>query len=357
MPNSMTSTDVTLGIDTHADVHVAAALDHRGRLLGTHVLPTTPEGYASLEAWAAGLGTVERVGLEGTGCYGAGLSRWMRRRGHQVIEVNRPDRQMRHRKGKSDALDAEAAARAVQAGIATAVPKSGDGAVEMIRALRVARRSALKARTQAVNQLKSLIVTASDSLREQLRGLHRTELIQTITRWRPGTAPDSLTSVTKLAMRSIACRYRQLDEEISELDRHLQRLVDQAAPTLTAVKGLGTGTVASLLVAVGDNTERLRSESAFAHLCGVAPIPASSGKTNRHRLNRGGDRQANHALYMIAVSRMAWEPRTRAYVARRTAEGKTKPEIIRCLKRHIAREVYRLLAPRTPRPSNHSATP
>jgi transposase len=301
-----------------------------------------------LETWATGLGTVEQVGLEGTSCYGAGLSRWLRQHGHRVVEVNRPDRQTRRRRGKSDVVDAEAAARAVQAGTATATPKSGDGAVEMIRALRVARRSAMKARTQAVNQLKALTVTAPDVLREHIRGLHRMDLIRTVTRWRPGAEPDTLTTVTKLAMQSIAHRYLQLDDEISELDRHLQRLVTRAAPELMAVKGLGAETVAALLVAVGDNPGRLRSESAFAHLCGVAPIPASSGKTSRHRLNRGGDRQANHALYMITVSRMAWEPRTRAYVARRTAEGKTKTEIIRCLKRHIAREVYGLLVPRTP---------
>ncbi|MEU5214574.1 IS110 family transposase [Streptomyces sp. NPDC020742] len=347
MPSS-SITSVTLGVDTHEDVHVAAALDQLGRRLGTLAVPSTPQGYASLESWAASLGTIEQIGLEGAGCYGAGLSRWMRQRGHHIVEVNRPDRQTRRRRGKSDAVDAEAAARAVQAGTATAIPKTGDGAVEMIRALRVARRSAMKARTQAVNQLKALIVTAPDTLRGQLRGLHRAELIRTVTRWRPGAEPDTLNTVTKFAMRSIALRYLQLNDEITELDRHLHRLVTQAAAELMAVKGLGAETVAALLIAVGDNPERLRSESAFAHLCGVAPIPASSGKTSRHRLNRGGDRQANHALYMITVTRMAWEPRTRAYVARRTAEGKTKSEIIRCLKRHIAREIYRLLVPRTP---------
>ncbi|WP_329474076.1 IS110 family transposase [Streptomyces sp. NBC_01723] len=337
-----------VGVDTHADVHVAVALDQLGRRLGTLAVPSTPAGYASLEAWATDLGIVEQVGLEGTGCYGAGLSRWLRQHGHRVVEVNRPDRQTRRRRGKSDVVDAEAAARAVQGGTATSTPKSGDGAGEMIRALRVARRSAMKARTQAVNQLKALIGTVPDVLREHIRGLHRMELIRTVTRWRPRAEPDTLATVTKLAMRSIAHRYLQLDDEISELDRHLQRLVTRAAPELMAVKGLGVETVAALLVAVGDTPGLIRSESAFAHLCGVAPIPAFSGKTSRHRLNRGGDRQANHALYMITVSRMAWEPSTRAYMARRTAQGKTKTEIIRCLKRHIAREVYGLLVPRTP---------
>lgn len=261
-----------------------------------------------MPAWSPGpqvLGTIDQAGLEGTGCYGAGLSRWLQQRGHRVVEVNRPDRQTRRRRGKSDAVDAEAAARAVQAGTATAIPKTGDGAVEMIRALRVARRSAMKARSQAVNQLKSLIVTAPDTLREHVRGLQRAELIRTVTRWRPGAEPDTLVMVTKLAMRSIGLRYVRLSDEITELDRHLNRLVTQAAAELMAVKGLEAETVAALLIAVGDNPDRLRSESAFAHLCGVAPIPASSGKTSRYRLDRGGDRQTNHALYMIAVSRMA----------------------------------------------------
>jgi transposase len=218
----------------------------------------------------------------------------------------------------------------------------------MIRALRVARRSAMKARTQGVNQLEALIVTAPDVLREHVRGLDRTELIRTVARWRPGTEPDTLTTFTKLAMQSIAHRYLQLDNEISELDRHLQLLVARAAPELIAVKGLGPENVAALLFAVGDNPGRLRSESAFAHLCGVAPIPTSSGTTSRHRLNRGGDRQANHALYMITASRMAWEPRIRAYVTRRTAQGQSKTEIIGCLKRDIACRGYDLLTPRTP---------
>jgi transposase len=273
VPSSNTSARVTLGVDTHADVHVAAALNQLGRRLGTLLIPATPQGYAALEAWATGLGPVDQVGLEGTGCYGAGLSRWMRQHGHHVVEVNRPDRQTRRLRGKSDAVDAEAAARAVQAGTAAAIPKTGDGAVEMIRALRVARRSAMKARTQALNQLKALIVTAPDTLREQIRSLHRTELIHTATRWRPGAEPDTLPAVTKLAMKSIAQRYQQLDEEIEGLDGHLQRLIEQAAPDLIAVKGLGAQTVGALLIAAGDNAERLRSEPAFAHLCGWRPSP------------------------------------------------------------------------------------
>jgi transposase len=347
----VSDTAVTVGIDTHSDVHVAAALDQLGRVLGTVAIPSTPAGYRQLHAWAAELGHIERIGMEGTGSYGAGLARWLRQHGHEVVEVNRPDRQARRQRGKSDTLDAEAAARAVQAGTAAAMPKSGDGLVEMIRMLRLVRRSAMKARTQAFNQLRALIVTAPEPLCDQVRHLHRSELLRAASAWRPGAAPHTPVAAAKLAMKTIARRYRRLDEEIVELDRHLAVLVEKAAPALKAVKGLGTGTIAALLIAVGDNPERMRSESAFAHLCGAAPIPASSGKTSRHRLNRGGDRQANHALYMIAVSRMAWDERTKHYVARRTAEGKTKTEIIRCLKRHIAREIYPLLTNPLPPPA------
>ena len=334
---------VTLGVDTHADTHVAAALDQAGRLLGTRTIPTTPAGYAALLAWATTLGSVDRIGVEGTGSYGAGLARWLRAHGQVVVEVDRPDRAARRRQGKADDLDAHAAARAVQAGTATTTPKAADGQVEMLRSLRLARRSAVKARTQAANQLSALLVTAPDGLRAQLRGLPLAELVATAARLRPDQPPATPTDAAKFALRSVAGRWLRLTEEITELDVQLERLVATAAPALVAVKGVGTQTAAALLVAAGDNPQRLRSEGAFAHLCGVAPIPASSGKTTRHRLSRGGNRQANSALYLIAVGRMAWHPPTCAYVKRRTAQGKTKAEIIRCLKRYIARELYAVL--------------
>ena len=321
---------VTLGVDTHADSHVAAALDQAGRPLGTRTISTTPGGYAALLAWASTLGRVDRVGVEGTGSYGAGLARWLRAHGQLVVEVDRPDRAARRRQGKADDLDAHAAARAVQAGTATSQPKAGDGTVEMIRSLRLARRSAVKARTQAANQLKALLVTAPDGLRAQLRRLPPAELVTTAARLQAATKPATPTAAAKHALRSIARRWLQLTQEITALDTHLERLVAMAAPALVAVKGVGTETAAVLLVAAGDNPERLHSEAAFAHLCGVAPIPASSGKITRHRLNRGGNRQANWALYLIAVGRMAWHGPTRAYVERRTKEGKSKAEIIRC---------------------------
>jgi transposase len=334
---------VTVGVDTHADIHVAVALDQLGRRLGATTVPTTPQGYRQLEAWARQFGRIEVFGIEGTGSWGAGLVRQLREHGHRLVEVNRPDRGARHRQGKNDPIDAEAAARAVLAGTATAQPKAGEGVVEMIRSLQVVRRSAQKARARAANQLRALLVTAPAELREQLRSTTLAELVRIASRWRTGATPDTHLLVTKHALRSLARRHQELTEEIVDLDAQLARLVQQAAPQLLAVKGLGPLTCAALLVAVGDHPERMRTESAFAHLCGVAPLPASSGKTSRHRLNRGGDRQANYALYILAVTRMAWDSRTRAYVAKRQADGKTTKEIIRCLKRHIAREIYRLL--------------
>ncbi len=229
----------------------------------------------------------------------------------------------------------------------TGEPKSADGVVEMMRALRVARRSALKARTQAANRLRALLFTAPEELKAELRGLPTNRLVTTVAaRFRPGRCPRNLVGVTKLAMRSIARRHRDLSEEISALDERLERLAAEAAPApLVALKGVGTDTAVSLLIAAGDNPERLRSEAAFAHLCGVAPVEASdSGRVKRHRLNRGGNREANRALYVLVLGRMSWDERTRGYVSRRTAEGKSKREIIvRCLKRFVAREIYRTL--------------
>jgi transposase len=349
---------VTVGVDTHTDQHVGVALDQVGRRLGTRSVPTTPAGFAELLAWASGFGVLEQIGIEGTGSYGAGLTRWLRARGLTVIEVERPhrhDRQARRRRGKSDPLDAEAAARAVQAGTVIGQPKAGDGHVEMIRTLRLARRSAMKARTQAANQLHALVVTAPDELRAHLRALPMAELITIVAAFRPvrtGTPLATPWATTKLALKSLAVRYRHLSAEIEALDVHLARLVCTAAPELIAVKGVGTDIAGALLVAAGDNPDRLHSEAAFASLCGVAPIPASSGKTNRHRLSRGGDRDANRALYLLALGRMGWDPPTRTYVTRRTAAGLSKPEIIRCLKRYLAREIYRILVKPPTSPSH-----
>ena len=334
---------VTVGVDTHLDSHVAAALDHLGRRLGEVHVPTTESGYAKFLEWASGLGGLERVGIEGAGSFGAGLSRFLRKSGVEVLEVGRPKRRDQHRSGKSDPIDAELAARAVLAGTTTGEVKDTEGRVEMVRVLRAARRSAVKARAQAANQLKGMLITAPEDLRGQLRDLSTAKLVRRALGFRPGDLPDDVASATKLALRSVARRYRSLSDEIRELDAQLGRLVTETVPDLVAVNGVGIDTAATLLVAVGQDPGRLKSEAAFAHMCGVAPIPASSGKVVRHRLNRRGNRDANRALHVVATERMSRDERTRAYVARRTEEGKSKREIIRCLKRYIARELHGVL--------------
>lgn len=338
----ITPTRVVIGVDTHKDLHVAVALDGLGRRLGSTAIATTTAGYRSLMAWADALGAVEAFGVEGTGSYGAGLARHLRSADRHVVEVLRPNRQARRRSGKSDPVDAEAAARAVLSGEACGSPKSGDDLVEMIRVLRVARSTAKKARTQAMNALKSLLVTAPVALREQLRGLSNSQLVGTASRLRSGHETTT-TAANKTALRALACRYQALDAEIAALDAQLAELTTEVAPKLVETFGVGADTAGALLVAAGDNPERLRSEAAFSMLCGASPVEASSGKTVRHRLNRGGDRQANAALYRIVIVRMRYHAPTRAYVERRTAQGLSKAEIIRCLKRYVAREVYGIL--------------
>ncbi len=336
---SSRTVQVIIGVDTHKDQHVAVAIDGRGVRLDEKHVPVAVCGYEELERWSRSLGQIHAFGIEGTGSYGAGLARFLTDRSHAVVEVNRPDRSVRFRKGKSDPTDAEMAARSVLAGVADAIPKSGEGEVEMIRMLKGAKDSAIKARTQAVNQMKALVVTAPAELRETLAGLTTIALITRCKSFRPGRLDDPK-AAAKYTLRSLACRHRRLNEEVQELEIELERLTKAAAPALVNAFGIGPDTASSLLIAAGSNPDRLRSEASFASLCGVNPIPASSGKTNRHRLNRGGDRQANAALYRIVVVRLRYDLRTQAYMRRRTAEGMSKTEVIRCLKRYVAREVY-----------------
>jgi transposase len=334
---------VTGGVDTHADMHVAAALDPVGGLLGVREFPATAAGYAELLGWLNSSGTVALAGVEGTGSYGAGLARCLAAAGVRVVEVDRPDRQDRARQGKSDPLDAVSAARAALSGRASGTPRGRDGSVEAIRALMVAKRSARQERTQAVNQARALIVTGPEELRARFAGHSTAALAAAIAalRPRPGNVPGYATGV---ALRELGRRVRFLDGQLERLDELIGPLVTARAPGLLALHGVGPDTAAMLLVAAGDHPERLRSESSWAHLCGVAPVPASSGKTaGRYRLNRGGDRQANSALWRIVIIRMSSHPATRAYADRRGKEGLSKKEIIRCLKRYVAREVYRQL--------------
>ncbi|MCD5422885.1 IS110 family transposase [Rhodococcus pyridinivorans] len=332
------------GIDTHADTHDAAVITDTGILVEHRRFDATPTGYQELTTWMYEHGEPISVGIEGTSSYGAGIARHLHRHNIRVLEVPRPNRQLRRNKGKSDPIDAETAARAVLARHQLSEPKHGDGPIEAIRALRVARSSAVKAATASMNALRGLIVTAPDELRTQLRGHSTTALLDAcIALEADATQLTDPTHATVLALRSLARRTRELLREASELKRHLAKLVDEVAPRTSAVFGLGPDTTAVLLVTVGDNPGRLKSESSFAHLCGVAPIPASSGKTNRHRLHRGGDRCANQALHTGVIVRLRYSTTARAYADRRTSEGKTMPEIIRCQKRYLAREVFTAL--------------
>lgn len=337
---------VTGGVDTHLDVHVAAALDPIGGLLGVEQFAATPAGYRELLRWLSGLGPVAKVGVEGTGSYGAGLARYLARQGVAVVEVDRPNRMARRRLGKSDPADAIEAARAAQGGRALGLPKTRNGDIEAIRALVVAKRSARESRNRALNQIRHLAITGPDELRGRLKGLSVPAVTAEAAALRPQKGGDQVVFATKISLRCLGRRVQALDQEIALLDQHLAELVCRVAPQLVALRGVGVDTASLLLVAAGDNPERLRSEAAFAHLAGVSPIEASSGKVTRHRLNRGGDRQANSALWRIVMVRMATDPRTRAYVERRSKEGRSKREIIRVLMRYVAREVYRYLPAR-----------
>jgi len=330
---------VIVGVDTHKHIHVAVAINQHGVRLGDRAVSADRGGYAQLEAWAQQMGRVDRFGIEGTGSYGAGLTSYLRRGGYRVVEVSRGDRRSRRSNGKSDAIDAEAAARSVLAGTATTIPKTADGLVEMIRQVKIARDTARKGRTTAIITLKSVIVNAPAELRESLDGLSNKTLIIRCARFRV-PAINTPTASAKHSLKALARRWLHLDAEIRSHDAVLDDLTAQASPTLRDGYGIGPDSAAELLIVLGDNPERIRSEAAFAKLCGTCPIPASSGQTNRHRLYRGGHRQANAALYRVAIVRMRFHQPTIDYVARRTTQGLSKKDIIRCLKRFLAREVY-----------------
>ena len=340
------------GVDTHSQTHHVAVIDQLGREISDREFPATAAGYVALAGWLHSFGELARVGVEGTSSYGAGLARHLRQAGVSVLEVNRPDRRARRAQGKSDPIDAYAAARAALTATRTTVPKTGDGIVEAIRALRVTRRGAVKARTQTTNQLKSLLVTAPPEVRERLADLKTPALVQACARLRTSGALSDPLQAVKVALRRLARRHQHLTTEIKDADVELHGLVATAAPGMTDLLGVGVEVVGQLLTTVGDNPQRMRSEAAFAHLCGVAPIPASSGKTHRHRLNRGGDRAANNALYTVVLTRLRLDDRTHRYVARRTTEGLSRREIIRCLQRYVARELYQALVSLPPSSSS-----
>jgi transposase len=349
-PTTLSAVQVIGGVDTHKHTHYAAAVDDQGRLLGHREFPANDNGYRALLSWMSTHGTIAAIGVESTGSFGATLSRFLTGQHMRVIEVNRPNRLARRMDGKSDRLDAEQIARAVLGQTSTATPKAKSGIVEVIRTLRVTRSSAVKARTSTFNTLWGVMISAPSPLRDELVVLTKRTLVNRCLRLRPesddllslATEPDRLLMAgVKTALRDLARRWKQLDEEIKTLNRHIAALVRTAAPELVELHGVGVEIAGQFLVTAGDNPDRIHSEAAFAKLCGVAPQPASSGRTSgRHRLSRGGDRAANSALYIVTIVRMRHHPPTRDYVERRTAEGLSKREIIRCLKRYIAREIY-----------------
>jgi transposase len=340
MPAEELPSRIIVGVDTHKHVHVAVAIDTVGVRLGDRSFAADSGGYIQLAEWAEQLGRVEAFGIEGTGSYGAGLTSLLRRRGHRIVEVNRGNRQARRANGKSDTADAEIAARQVLAGVAKATPKFADGHVEMIRQLKVARDTAVKARTTAMITLKQVVVNAPAELRETLSVLSDKALVNRCARFRVGNLTDTTTSA-KFSLRTLARRWLALSAEIAEADRHLDQLTTNVAPSMRQAFGIGPDTAAEMLVIFGDNPDRIHSDAAFAKLCGACPVPASSGMTSgRHRLYTGGHRQANAALYRSVIVRMRFHQPTMDYVNRRTADGLGKREIIRCLKRFLAREVY-----------------
>jgi len=353
----MTSTDrrVTGGFDTHADSNVGAVFDTAtSRLLATETFPTTTAGYEAALSWLCGFGVIDAVGIESTGSYGAGLARHLAVSSVRVVEVNRPERLDRRLDGKDDFVDARAAARAVLSGRATAIPKAGDGPVEAIRVLEIVHDSAIGDRTEAINQFKALLVRAPAAFRDRHSPVTLRHQLATARRFRTGASDDMVTIELKMALKTLAQRIEFLEAQIAEIDDRLRPIIAEHFPAVLGLHAVGIHSAAQLLMAAGDNAERLSSDAAFAKLCAACPKPASSGKTIRYRLDRGGDRRANKALYRIVIVRMRFDPRTRDYVARRLAEGKTKREIIRCLKRFVAREIFHAITePHDPIPTGN----
>jgi transposase len=335
------------GVDTHKDLHVAAVVDEQDRVLGTRSFATTRQGYRQMLTWMRSFGAVQRVGVESTGSYGAGLLRFLQLAGLTVLEVTTPDRQDRRKRGKNDDLDAQNAAHAAFAGKRTVTPRSRDGMIEALRVLVACRKTAVTARRVALQMIQNTIVSAPDALRDQLRVMTRMKLVRTLAAWRPDlTGYREVEAAYRISLKSLARRYLELHDEIADLDVMIAAIVDELAPDLVMRNSIGHTGAAQLLLTAGGNPDRMRSEASFAALCGVSPVPASSGRIIRHRLNRGGDRAANSALHIIAIGRLRTDPKTKDYVARRIAQGHSKLDAIRALKRYLAREVFTLIRQR-----------
>lgn len=331
---------VIAGIDTHACTHHVGVITGTGQHLADREFPAAGAGYHDIIDFITGFGPVIAAGVEGTGSYGAELSRVLTSEGIHVVEVTRPNRQARRLQGKSDPLDAYQAAESVLAGRAATTPKSRNGAVESLRVLRAERATAMRARVAVMAQVKAILVTAPETIRAKYRDMTSPALMAALEKTRPSGAPSEPLTSTATVLKRLAIRYRHLHQELALIDAELDTILTLHAPMLRDLQGVGTDVASQLLVTAGDNPERVTTEAKFAALVGVAPIPASSGKTSRHRLSRAGDRQANKAIHRVVLVRMRYDSRTRAYVARRRQEGKSTKEIMRCLKRYVAREIY-----------------
>lgn len=336
-------------MDTHQLTHHVGLVDEHLNPVADRAFPATQAGYQQLLEWMTGHGLLGKVGVESTGGYGAGLARFLLAAGIEVFEVQRPEKTSRHTAGKSDLLDAYSAARQAALGRANGrllgLAKTKTGIVEAIRLVKVPRDGAVKQRTAAYSQLRDLVTTAPAGIHDELIALTGKQRVTRASGYRPDPARlAEPAQAAKRALRDLARRIQALDTEIAAADKDLTRLTKQAVPSLLAMRQVGPQTAAQMVITAGQNITRMRSEATFAKLCGVAPLPASSGKQpTRHRLNRGGDRQANSALYMVVVGRMKNHPDTQTYLDRRHAEGKTTNEIIRCLKRLLARTIYRAM--------------
>ncbi len=342
--DEQTRSAVVGGVDTHKDLHVAAVVDHQDRVIGTRSFASTRQGYRQMLAWMRSFGELQRVGVESTGSYGAGLLRFLQQAGVMVLEVTAPDRQDRRKRGKHDDLDAQNAAHAAYSRQRTVTPRSRDGMIEALRVLVACRKTAVTPRRIALQMIHNTIVAAPDGLRDQLRVMTRMQLVRTLAAWRPDlTAYRDVEAAYRISLKSLGRRYLELHDEIADLDAMIAAIVEDLAPNLITRNSISHVGAAQLLLTAGGNPERMRSEASFAALCGVSPVPASSGKTIRHRLNRGGDRAANSALHIIAIGRLRTEQCTREFVARRVTEGHSKLDAIRALKRYLAREVFTLI--------------
>ena len=334
---------VFAGIDTHADTHHLALIDAYGHPISDQAFPTTTDGYLDLEALLAEHPGLAGIGIEGTSSYGSAITHLLHAAGHRIVEVNRPDRDQRRRHGKSDPTDAINAAHAIRTGRATTPPKLNTGNVETLRLLMLTRNSANKSRTQAINEIRAIIRTGPAALADHLKGRTLHDLITTCTRYRPDQTPDPTQAATKAALQTLARRWTYLNTEANNAEQQLNTLLTAIAPELLALSCVGPISAAQFLITAGSNPDRLHSEAAFAHLIGVAPIPASSGKTRRHRLHRGGDRQANHAAWRVVFNRTQHHAPTQAYIKRRRTEQLTDRDIRRCLKRYLVREIFPIL--------------